>query len=326
MRSSIFNSKSSAMTYAKVLCVICLVFVIGTEALSTYLLKRRSVTYRRVFEQISDAATARPARDGQPISVVMIGNSLFLDGVQVERLRTLTSDNMNVYPVFLEGTGYYDWLYALRRIFREGGRPDVVVVQLEANSFLWNSVRTEYSPLLFFDAADMLEAGSALGLDHTARSSLLLAHWSAFWGTHSIVRTQILRHTVPHFADLFSLMPIRRNALTQVQQDISSEPQFESTAALRMRTLGALCEGVGAKMIMLVPPTPSSENAVRKLAAVSKENNVPLLVPIDASTLTAQHYEPDAFHLNSQGAAIFTLAIARISDRLYKKETARSSF
>ena len=31
------------------------------------------------------------------------------------------------------------------------------------------------------------------------------------------------------------------------------------------------------------------------------------------AALTARHYEPDAFHLNSEGAALFTAAIARIS-------------
>jgi len=50
------------------------------------------------------------------------------------------------------------------------------------------------------------------------------------------------------------------------------------------------------------------------------------LVPIDPATLTAQHYEPDAFHLNSKGAALFTVAIARISDRFYKSATSPPAF
>jgi len=27
---------------------------------------------------------------------------------------------MRIYPIFLEATGYYDWLYGLQRLFREG--------------------------------------------------------------------------------------------------------------------------------------------------------------------------------------------------------------
>src|SRR6058998_3378375 len=146
---------------------------------------------------------ARPAGPGEPASVVMIGNSLFLDGVQVDRLQELTSKRLRIYPIFLEATGYYDWLYGLRRIFRLGARPEVVVVQLEAISLLWNRVRTEYSPMLFFDTPDLVHVSSDLGLGRTAESSLLLAHWSAFSSAHSVIRTKILSHTIPHFSELF---------------------------------------------------------------------------------------------------------------------------
>src|SRR3954470_23310249 len=117
MRLSISNSKASAMTYVKLLCAMCVVFAIGVEGLSLYLLDHYSVTYDRVAKQIVEAAQAKRSAPGEPTSLVMIGNSLFLDGVQVDRLRDLTANNLRLYPVFLEGTGYYDWLYALRRIF-----------------------------------------------------------------------------------------------------------------------------------------------------------------------------------------------------------------
>src|SRR5436190_15199183 len=102
------------------------------------------------------------------------------------------------------------------------------------------------------------------------------------------------------------MIPIRHNALIQTRHDIAAEEAFDSTATARMKDLRNLCEAFGSKMIMLVPPTPSSENAVHKLAGISEKNGVPVWVPIDASTLTARHYEPDAFHLNSEGAGLFT--------------------
>src|SRR6185436_15868331 len=83
MRLFISNSDSAAMKYAKWLCVVCVVFAIGTESLSNVLLKRHSVTYRRVSEQVAEAAAAQRSTAGQPMSVMMIGNSLLLDGVQV---------------------------------------------------------------------------------------------------------------------------------------------------------------------------------------------------------------------------------------------------
>src|SRR5439155_24953179 len=105
----------------------------------------------------------------------MFRNSLFFVVVQVCRLQGLTSKRLRIYPIFLEASGYYDWLYGLRRIFRLGARPQVVVVQLEANSLLWNRVRTEYSPMLFFDSRDLVNVSSDLGLGRTSESSLFLA-------------------------------------------------------------------------------------------------------------------------------------------------------
>jgi len=300
-------------------------FVVFVNGLSAYLLEHHSLTYRRVSNQLIEAAGARPTEPGQPASIVMIGNSLFLDGVQVDRLQDLTSNNLRIYPIFLEGTGYYDWLYALRRIFSEGARPQVVVVQLEVNSFLWKGIRTEYSPMLFFDAADLLRVGSDLGFDRTAKSSLLLAHWSAFWGAHSIVRTQILRHAIPRFGDLFALISTQGKDLMQTQRNIPIGPEFEAIAETRLKSLQGLCKTYGATMVMLVPPTPSSEDGVQKLERVSQRIGVTTWVPIDPTALTAQHYSPDALHLNSEGAALFTLAIARTFGHLYKSEKPSSA-
>ena len=58
MRSSISNSKSTPWVYAKVLCMICVIFLIAFEVLSAYLLEHHSETYRRVSEQFVWAAGA----------------------------------------------------------------------------------------------------------------------------------------------------------------------------------------------------------------------------------------------------------------------------
>ena len=71
-----------------------------------------------------------------------------------------------------------------------------------------------------------------------------------------------------------------------------------------------MCEEHGAKLIILVPPTPSSERAVRQMAIASEKVGVASLVPIDPATLSERSYHPDAIHLNSEGAALFTSALA----------------
>src|SRR6266403_1052016 len=205
MRLSISDSKPTALAYAKVLAGICAILTIAIEISSIYLIKHNSLTYARVSRQYDEAVRTRPAGPGEPPCVLMVGNSLLLQGVKVDRLQALTSAIMRVYPVFLEATGYYDWLYGLRRMFREGARPDVVVVGVGVNYFLENGVRQDYAPMLFWDGRDTISVASDLHMDHTATTNLWLAHVSTFWDTRNAIRLQVLNHFVPHLEDLFSI-------------------------------------------------------------------------------------------------------------------------
>jgi len=302
MRSYVSGSNSAALIYAKVLCGICAILIILLEVLSNYLLKQYSGTYLRVFQQHVEAVGSRPSNPGEPVSVLMVGNSLLLAGVDVDRLHQLTATRLRIYPIFLEATTYYDWLYGLRRLFREGARPQVVVVGLPVSSFLEKSVRQEYVPLMLFDAREVLDASSDLGLDRTATSNLLLEHWSTYWDTRSILRAQVLRHMIPHFQNLFMLA----RGKPTTPQGI----EFDRIAISRLQRLRELCEAHGAKLVLLIPPTPSSDSVARQMATASRKVGVEALVPIDSGVLSTRYYESDETHLNSEGAALFTSALA----------------
>lgn len=297
------NPKSIPLAYAKALIGICAILVIAFEFSAGYLLNHHSPTYARISRQYQEALKAHPFRPGEPPSVLMVGNSLLLHGVKLDRLKALTSSSMQIYPIFLEATGYYDWLYGLRRLFRQGARPQVVVVGVGVNYFLRNSVRQDYAPMLFFDAQDALAVASDLHLDHTATSNLLLEHSSVFWDTRSAIRTQILSRMVPHLEDLFLLV--------NQKPAIPESPEFEETSILRLRRLRELCEANGAKLILLVPPTLASEGAVNKMAYAAHTAGVDISVPIDPEALSARFYQRDGMHLNSEGALIFTSALAK---------------
>ena len=274
---------------------------VALEVCSIYLVKNYSVTFARVSRQYAEALKVRPSRAGEPSSVLMVGNSLLLKGVDVDRLRHLTSKNMRIYPIFLEGTGYYDWLYGLRRLFRQGARPQVVVVGLEVNTTLVNGLWEE-SPMLLLDAKDVLDVASDLRLDHTATSSVLLSHLSTFWGMRSFFRRRIFSNLVPHYEDLFPIVRSDQNAA----QDLELQGILRS----RLESLREICAEHGAKLIVVIPPTPSSETAVRRMALAAQKAGVEALVPIDPNVLSASFYQRDRVHLNSEGAARFTSALA----------------
>ena len=316
MPLSTSSSKPRALFYTKLLVGICALLIVAFESLSDFLLKHHSETYARVSRQYAEAVNMRPAKPSEPTSVLMIGNSLLLQGVDVDRLQKLTSHQMHIYPIFLEGTGYYDWFYALQRLFRQGAKPQVVVLGVGVDSFIANSVRQDYVPLLLFDVRDSVAVASDLQMDRTATSNLLLAHSSVFWDTRAVLRTQTLRHAVPHYENLVLLL--------KPQPAFPPPQQFQTIANSRLEQLRELCHAHGAKLIFLVPPTPSSEDGVRELIIASQKAGVDALVPIDPTALSAKYYEADELHLNPEGAALFTSALATFLPQTIARESAVS--
>jgi hypothetical protein len=314
MPSSISGSKSKAIAYAKALASICALLILVFEIASVYLLNHQSATYARISRQYDEALKIRTAAAGEPPSVLIVGNSLLLHGVKLNRLQELTSSRMRLYPIFLEATGYYDWLYALHGLFLRGARPQVVVLGVGVNYFLENGVRQDYAPMMFFNARDTLAVASDLKLDHTATSNLLLAHSSTFWDTRSAIRMQVLNHMVPHLEDLFSLV--------NPKPAVPEGREFAEISIPRLQRLRGLCEANGAKLILLVPPTLDSENAVNQMAAAAQAARVDVSVPIDPAALSAKFYQPDGMHLNRDGAVLFTSALAEdLPEKVKGRET-----
>jgi hypothetical protein len=303
MPSSTSGSKFAALAYAKLVALICATLMVVFELCSIYLLKHYSGTYDRVSKQYSDAIQMQSCGAGERPCVLIVGNSLLLHGVELNRLREMTSTQMRIYPIFLEATGYYDWLYGLRRLFREGARPQVVVVGVGVNYFLSNGIRQDYAPMLFFDARDTLALASDLQLDRTATSNLVLAHASTFWDTRTAMRMQILNHIVPHLEDLFLFLSPRPG--------IPERHDLDEKTILRLARMRQLCDTYGAKLILLLPPTLSSEGAVAEMTRAARSVGVEVSVPIDPAALSARFYQRDGLHLNRDGAVLFTAALAK---------------
>jgi len=314
MPSSTSDSKSKAIGYAKAIAAICAVLSLVFEIAAVYLLNHQSATYARISRQYEEALRIRPTGTAEPPTVLMVGNSLLLHGVQLDRLKELTASRMQVHPIFLEATGYYDWLYALHGLFLRGARPQVVVLGVGVNYFLENGVRQDYAPMMFFNARDTLAVASDLKLDHTATSNLLLAHSSTFWDTRSAIRMQVLNHIVPHLESLFSLV--------NQKPAVPEGREFAEITLPRLQRLRELCEANGARLILLVPPTLDAGNAINEMATEAQVAGVDVLVPIDPAALSAKFYQPDGMHLNRDGAVLFTTALAK---DLPEKVTARET-
>jgi hypothetical protein len=321
MRSSTFSSRD-ARFHIKALLIVCAVILAGLE-LSTRVMARHSGTDRRVRRQYVEALSSRPSTSGEPASVLIVGNSLLLDGIDVAELQRRTSTSVKLYPLFLEGTGYYDWLHGLRALFRKGARPDVVLVGLGLDGVLDTAVRQEYAPRMLFDARDVVAASRDARLDRTVTSSLLLAHWSAFWDMRHVLRVQLLTHTLPYFermylSDLWSHL--------RAKKQLAFTEEAEGRAVARLRQLRELGERYDSRVLILIPPTPTSADSVRHLTSVAEKAGVETLMPVDPALLPAQFIRADEIHVNEQGTAFFTAALAaHLPERVVRRERAAAA-
>lgn len=302
MPSSTSNSRHPAIFHAKLLLGFCAIVIVLLELTSHYMLKHHSETYARVSRQYAQALTVRHAGPSDPTSVLMVGNSLLLYGVDVNRLSELTYGRVHVYPIFLEGTGYYDWLYALRRLFLRGARPQVVVVGVGLNELFSNSVRLDYTPLLLFNQWDTLGVASTLKMDRTDAADLALDHVSTFWDLRNVIRMQILSRAIPHYKDLVLMLKSRPT--------LPSTERFDVLAQARLARLRMLCESYGARLVLLIPPAPSSGNVIARLTLDANKAGIATLVPVNPKSLPLKFYLADRIHLNPEGAEVFTSALA----------------
>jgi lysophospholipase L1-like esterase len=119
---------------------------------------------------------------------------------------------------------------------------------------------------------------------------------------------------VPHLEDLFLLVNPR--------PAVPKSREFAEIAIPRLQRLRELCEAHGAKLVLLVPPTLSSETAVSQMAYAAHATGVEISVPIDPAALSAKFYQRDGMHLNSDGAVLFTSALAKdLPEKIVSRDT-----
>ena len=95
---------------------------------------------------------------------------------------------------------YYDWLYGLRRLYREGARPDIVVVMLGTGHWLSPTIRGDYSAQYLMSADDLPLVARDLGMHPTQATDLMFAGVSKFWGARAEMRNFVLGHLMPDLA------------------------------------------------------------------------------------------------------------------------------
>lgn len=299
MPSSISVSKQPPATHAiAVLLAALLLYCFALELGTRVGFARISRIQKRTMLDMKGAEQL-PARtaDGET-TVLVVGNSLLLHGVNSDRLHRDMAPGIYSYVFGVENTQFLDWYFGLRRLFAEGSRPSVVVLCLTARQLISSGTDGEYAAHYMTRGQDIFRLKKEAQLDNTTASNLFFANQSAWLGSRSMIRNWLLGEMLPNVDDLIRYFPEKAGALPAT--DIVVSKGLE-----RLQQIEELCKNNGSGLIFLMPPLASRSDLSETLRDAAAQRGIIVLIPYQGGEMPAAYFE-DGFHLNPQGAAAFT--------------------
>src|SRR5207237_4217747 len=289
MRSSISGSRALNPTEAMVLLLALAGCYLGAlELAARLLLPHLSQAQHRI---VADYRVARslPRRwsDGSA-SVLMVGNSLLVDGIdRVDLQRRMPGYHVALYPV--EGTLYLDWYFGLRRLFSEGSRPALVILTVSVRQVLSDSTNGEAFARSMMKMSDLMSVSAAAKLNMMSTSIYFFASLSEWLGTRVWIRDGLLAEWLPRAPLLAARLTTRGAAIP-----LTAVP----LAAARLQKMRDLCNSHGAGFALLIPPELGAGDLAAALVAEAAQLGVTVLLPFRAGELPPVDFRA-GFHPNA---------------------------
>ena len=268
-------------------------FCIGIEALTRFGFSHVSRIEARIATDHKAALAIR--KSGRP-TVLVVGNSLMLEGIDYAQLRGSLAGQAYAVRFPIEQTEYLDWYYGLRRLLGEGSQPDLVVLCMSAEHLISSRLRGDYSAFYLFRLRDIPEIRRDVHYDLTKTSGLVLSHFSLFYAGRGPLRVFVLGRTDPAYAAMLQ-------RLAAPQAHFPPDQQIEHVAEARLTALTDLCSAHGARFAFLLAPGFGPGEA--PLVEAGARSHTDLMIPFHLNELSRGKFR-DGFHLNAEGAQMFT--------------------
>ena len=239
------------------------------------------------------AAASSLVHDGK--GVLIIGSSVLL-GIDPELLQSELPD-WKIRRMVMVGTAYTDWEFALRRLFREGVKPDYVLLPPVPFQIYSDAYRGDYLPLHWLDRRDIPALSHQRNLDLTSISNLYFASYNSFFALRDDFRNAFLGNLIPGHKVLTAGAPNRRTY---------KNAELDQLIGDRLAALQAVVAENGARLIILRYPAPDTEASWQTVKRIAEDNHVPYFSALD--TMAPSEFE-DPLHLNPEGTQRFTKAL-----------------
>ncbi|MEZ2346224.1 hypothetical protein [Terriglobus sp. RCC_193] len=276
----------------KLLLTVLFLGYVLLEVASYWRMQRPSGRGHRVTQEHKEAVSLRPHSDGDRPTVLLVGNSLILEAVDMDALRTQMRSQYDVHRLVLESTGYPDWSLILPSLFQQGARPSYVVLTISPAQM------SSHVPVFMETTHYLLTPHEVLELsrrDHGGASAYVmhfLEYVSPYWGTRSSAQVAF-KDAIPGY----------RSILFATGTEMLGPQQFDPE---RMRELAAVCKQYNVKLMYLALPAndPNGDQNAAQIQQAAAANSVPYLRPMADSDFHGDDYT-DFIHLSAQGKAKF---------------------
>ena len=284
--------------HLRAILAVCALLLIGLEAASVWMFGHlgANLTVRR---ETRDAIRLASTTDA-PHSVLIVGNSLVLHGIDEHTLDTTLGPGYEAKKETIVGSGYQDWLYGVPSLLDRGSRPTLIVLGFSPAQLVMDRPPIGRTTRLVWTTKNLAYYTLDRRIGLTAASNLLLQHFSAFFALRDQLRQDSRKLIVPGYAamshDFFDGAPLRPDSTTDV-----------AIAASRLAAMDSTCAAHGVRFVYLLMPTRAQDDAAIEpmMIEAGKRVNVPVLVPIPNRALLAAD-QLDGYHLNAAGAAVFS--------------------
>ena len=276
----------------KLLITVLLLGYVLLEVGSYERMQRGSGRGRRIVQEHKEAVALRPlSADGKP-TVLLVGNSLIREAVNMDTVRAQMGSHYDVHRLIVESTGYADWRFALPSLFEQGGRPSYVVLTI--SPLQMNS----HAPLFMETTHYLLTPREVIAMsraEHGGPSSYemhFLEYASPYWGTRTSAQTAF-KDKIPGYRALLYASP----------GDKIGPQSFDPE---RMKELAEICRQYNVRLIYLALPAnnPNGDHDAKQIQDAAAANGVPYLRPVADGDIHGDEYT-DFIHLSETGKAKF---------------------
>ena len=305
MRSS--TSASEWLTAGRavwLLAAALLAYVLLAEAAMRFILPHHSVELRRLRHDRDAALQLRPTMPGDARSVLVVGNSLLLLGVDRPQLTKAMGPGYDVVLYPLESTAYLDWYFGLRRLFADGSRPALVVLCLATTNMLSDATEGDVFAHDLMRLQDLTAVVRASHLDMMTASEYFFANRSALLEGRVHLHNRLMSVWLPDAQLLADYLPIRPPA--RVEMDQAGVAQVVG----RLAEMQQLSARYGASFMYLVPPSLNRADPAETIRAAALSAGIAVSVPYAPGELPRSAFM-DGSHLNPAGATQFTARVAQ---------------